>query len=225
MSRRERSAKQSMKGDSVTKGEKMNRRLLLIVLLALMVGVSAALVACGDESTETTATTAGGTETTATNGAATGEPIKFGFNEGFTEFMAYDCELADKGVKDALDMLGNQWNGRPLEYYPGGQRLQSRDRGAEGREAGRERQDQRHDRPDLLAIGEGSRPTTSASRRASRRSRSWVSRRRTWRPPTGLPSSTPGSSTRTGTTSGSTLRRRASRPPMSSTMTTHPPMP
>jgi len=100
------------------KGEGVNRRLLLALMLVLMVGVSAALVACGDEATDTTATTAGGTETTATTGAATGEPIKIGFNEGFTDFMAYDCELADKGIKTALDMLGNQWNGRPLEYYP-----------------------------------------------------------------------------------------------------------
>jgi hypothetical protein len=100
------------------KGESVNKKLLLILLLASMVVVSAALVACGDGSTETTATTAGGTETTGTTAAATGEPIKFGFDEGFTEFMAYDCELADKGVKVALDMLGNQWNGRPLEYYP-----------------------------------------------------------------------------------------------------------
>ncbi len=81
--------------------------------------------ACGgDDETTTTAagsdTTAGGTETTAggteTTGAASGEPIKFGFTEGFTGFMAYDTELAEKGILTALDMLGNQWEGRPLEY-------------------------------------------------------------------------------------------------------------
>jgi branched-chain amino acid transport system substrate-binding protein len=32
--------------------------------------------------------------------------------------MAYDCELADKGLKTALSMLDNQFMGRPLEYYP-----------------------------------------------------------------------------------------------------------
>ncbi len=31
--------------------------------------------------------------------------------------MAYDCQLADQGVKTALAMLNNQWEGRPLEYF------------------------------------------------------------------------------------------------------------
>ena len=57
----------------------------------------------------------GSTDTT--GGAASGEPIKFGFDEGFTGFMAYDCELADQGVKTALAMLNNQWEGRPLQYF------------------------------------------------------------------------------------------------------------
>ncbi len=74
--------------------------------------------ACGGD--EETATTAGGTETTAdateTTGAASGDAIKFGFDEGFTGFMAYDTELAEKGILTALDMMGNQWEGRPLEY-------------------------------------------------------------------------------------------------------------
>ena len=65
-------------------------------------------VACGGEEGTETTTTAGGTETTA---APSGEPIKFGFDEGFTSFMAYDCELADKGIKTALAMLDNQCDG------------------------------------------------------------------------------------------------------------------
>ncbi len=31
--------------------------------------------------------------------------------------MAYDCQLADQGVKTALAMLNNQWEGRPLQYF------------------------------------------------------------------------------------------------------------
>jgi branched-chain amino acid transport system substrate-binding protein len=116
----------------------MSKRLLVLVL-AVVLGVSASAVACGGETTTTTAaggstattaapttTAAGsattaataGTATTAATGAATGTPIKFGFDEGFTSFMAYDCQLADQGVKTALAMLNNQWEGRPLEYYP-----------------------------------------------------------------------------------------------------------
>ena len=100
-----------------------------------MLGISAVLVACGSSETTTTtgsattATTAGtsttattgGTATTAatgTTGAATGTPIKIGFDEGFTSFMAYDCQLADQGIKTALAMLDNQWQGHPLQYFP-----------------------------------------------------------------------------------------------------------
>ena len=106
---------------------------LLVLMLLLLLGVAVFAVACGggDETT----TTAGGTETTAggsdTTAAAGGEPIKFGFTEGFTGFMAYDTELAEKGILTALEMLGNQWEGRPLEYLkedngsdPGGGRRQ-----------------------------------------------------------------------------------------------------
>ena len=92
--------------------------ILLVIMLVVIMAVSAIAAACGGD--EETTTTAGGTETTAggtdTTGAASGEPIKFGFTEGFTGFMAYDTELAEKGILTALDMLGNQWEGRPLEY-------------------------------------------------------------------------------------------------------------
>ena len=92
----------------------MNKRLLVVVLV-LMLGISAILVACGGGSDETTTTKAGGATTTI--GAASGTPIKIGFDEGFTGFMAYDCQLADQGVKTALAMLNNQWEGRPLQYF------------------------------------------------------------------------------------------------------------
>jgi branched-chain amino acid transport system substrate-binding protein len=108
----------------------MNKKLLVVVLV-LMLGISAILVACGSgtttttaggttptsaPSTETTAAT-GSTATTAASGAASGTPIKIGFDEGFTGFMAYDCQLADQGVKTALAMLNNQWEGHPLQYF------------------------------------------------------------------------------------------------------------
>ncbi len=96
----------------------MNKRLLVLMLLTILT-VSAFAAACGGE--EATTTTAAGTGTTAgtdTTAAPVGGAIKFGFDEGFTSFMAYDCELADKGVKTALAMLNNEFEGRPLEYYP-----------------------------------------------------------------------------------------------------------
>jgi branched-chain amino acid transport system substrate-binding protein len=102
------------------------------VVLALVLGLSILAAACGEEPAATTTTAGGTTETSApstdttatpttgggttTSGAATGGPIKIGFDEGFTGFMAYDCQLADQGVKTALAMLNNQWEGRPLEY-------------------------------------------------------------------------------------------------------------
>jgi branched-chain amino acid transport system substrate-binding protein len=96
----------------------MSKR-LFVLMLPVLLGICVFAVACGgEEGTETTAAPTTTAASTTTTGAATGEPIKFGFDEGFTSFMAYDCELADKGIKVALAMLGNQWEGRPLEYYP-----------------------------------------------------------------------------------------------------------
>ena len=113
----------------------MSKRLLVVVLV-VMLGVVTVLAACGGGSGGTTATTAApttqssaastettaattpsGSETTATTGVASSEPIKIGFDEGFTGFMSYDCQLADQGVKTALAMLNNQWEGRPLQYF------------------------------------------------------------------------------------------------------------
>ena len=111
----------------------MHKRVILL-LLAVLLGVALLAAACGTADTTTTtagatattaapstdttaATTPGSSDTTATSGAASSEPIRFGFDEGFTGFMAYDCQLADQGVKTALAMLNNQWEGRPLEYF------------------------------------------------------------------------------------------------------------
>jgi branched-chain amino acid transport system substrate-binding protein len=105
----------------------MKERLMILVLVVVLATGTLA-VACGGEegTTETTAggteTTAGPTETTAggteTTGAPSGEAIKIGFNGGFTGFMAYDVELAEKGIKTAFAMLDNQILGRPIEYFP-----------------------------------------------------------------------------------------------------------
>ena len=127
----------------------MNKR-LLVLMFVVVLAVSAFAVACGGDGT--TETTAGGTATTA---APSGEPIKIGFDEGFTSFMAYDCELADKGVKTALAMLDNQYMGRPLEYF-------AEDNGSDpvvavdkARKLVESDKINCHDRPDLLAVGEG----------------------------------------------------------------------
>ena len=99
----------------------MNKR-LLILLLVVILAVGVLAVACGEEE-EATTTAPPGSETTApasteTTAAPSGEPVKIGFNEGFTGFMAYDCELAERGIKTAFAMLDNQILGRPIEYFP-----------------------------------------------------------------------------------------------------------
>ena len=99
----------------------MNKR-LLILLLVVILAIGVLAVACGEEE-EATTTAPPGTETTApastdTTAAPSSEPIKIGYNEGFTGFMAYDCELAEKGIQTAFAMLGNQIVGRPIEYFP-----------------------------------------------------------------------------------------------------------
>ena len=111
----------------------MNRRLILVVL-AVVLGVALFAAACGSGTATTTTaaatlttaattattaaptgTTAAATDTTA-SGPATGEPIKLGYDEGFTDFMSYDTAQGDMGIKTALAMLNNQWMGRPLQY-------------------------------------------------------------------------------------------------------------
>jgi branched-chain amino acid transport system substrate-binding protein len=109
----------------------MRKRPLVAVLILMLAVLALIAASCGTTTTTTTAaaetttsvsssdtTTAPATgDTTTTVGAANGTPIKIGFDEGFTGFMAYDCELAQKGVLTALHMLNNQWEGRPLKYF------------------------------------------------------------------------------------------------------------
>jgi branched-chain amino acid transport system substrate-binding protein len=110
----------------------MRKRTLLIALVVVMlVAVGLAVAACGSTTNSTATTVAGSTDTTAagstdttaagatattTGAAATGTPIKIGFDEGFTGFMAYDVATAQKGIMTALAMLNNQAAGHPLEY-------------------------------------------------------------------------------------------------------------
>ncbi len=79
----------------------MSKRLTVLILVVVL-GVSVFAAACGN----------GGTpETTA---APSGEPFKIGFNTAFTDFMAYDEMLAQKGMKTGLAMIDNQIMGRPV---------------------------------------------------------------------------------------------------------------
>ena len=93
----------------------MQRKVVFAVLvLVLVLGAFGALVltACGSESGDTGAREDSAEPTV----AATGEPIKIGFDEGFTGFMAVDADMTDKGIKLAIDQLGGQIAGRPIEY-------------------------------------------------------------------------------------------------------------
>jgi branched-chain amino acid transport system substrate-binding protein len=93
----------------------MKRNVVFAVLaLVLVLGAFGALVlaACGSEPGDTGAREASAEPTV----AATGEPIKIGFDEGFTGFMAVDADMTDKGIRLAIDQLGGQIAGRPIEY-------------------------------------------------------------------------------------------------------------
>lgn len=90
-----------------------HRRFPLIALAVMLVVSVFGVVACGGDGGSTD-TTASGAETTAA--PASGEPIRIGFDEGFTGFMAYDVALAEEGILTAFAMLGDQISGRPLEY-------------------------------------------------------------------------------------------------------------
>jgi ABC-type branched-subunit amino acid transport system substrate-binding protein len=93
----------SVEGTGTRRQGTGKRLLILLLMLAVALGICVFAVACGGEKATTT---------------TAGEPIKVGFDEGFTSFMAYDYELAEKGVKTALAMLDNQFQGRPIEYFP-----------------------------------------------------------------------------------------------------------
>ena len=86
------------------------RRLVMILGLVLVLGAGVfALASCGDEG-------GGGGTSASPVPEATGEPLKIGFLEGFTGFMAVDASMTDKGIETALGQVNNQWMGRPIEY-------------------------------------------------------------------------------------------------------------
>jgi branched-chain amino acid transport system substrate-binding protein len=90
------------------------RKVSFAVLAALLlVAMVSALAACG-EAGDTGARDDSGEASPLP--AASGEPLVFGFDAGFTGFMAMDVELAEKGILTRLDMIQNQWEGRPVEY-------------------------------------------------------------------------------------------------------------
>lgn len=89
----------------------MQRKVAYSVLVLMLVLGALVLAACGSDGDT------GARDESATPAAeATGEPLKMGFDEGFTGFMAVDAELTDKGIQTAIEQLGGQVDGRPLEY-------------------------------------------------------------------------------------------------------------
>ena len=99
-----------------SKGDRMTDRKVYFVLLAavLIIAVAMTLGACG--STGDTGARDEGSSAASPMPAASGEPFIFGFDGGFTGFMAMDVELAEKGILTKLAMIQNQWMGRPVEY-------------------------------------------------------------------------------------------------------------
>jgi len=98
------------------KGDRMTYRKVGFAVLAALVFVAmvAALGACGEAGD--TGARDDSSSAASPMPDATGEPLVFGFDEGFTGFMAMDAELAEKGILTKLDMIQNQWEGRPVEY-------------------------------------------------------------------------------------------------------------
>ncbi len=91
----------------------MQKKVTFIVLaLVLALSFATVLAACGSDSGDTGAREESGSPAP----AATGEPIKIGFDEGFTGFMAVDADMTDKGIELAIEQLGGQIAGRPVEY-------------------------------------------------------------------------------------------------------------
>ena len=96
----------------------MQRKVVFAILaLALVLGTFGALVltACGSDTATTDSRDASASSSPVPE--ATGEPLKIGFNEGFTGFMAVDAQLTEHGIKTALAEVNNQWMGRPIEYF------------------------------------------------------------------------------------------------------------
>ncbi len=70
-----------------------------------------AVAGCGSEEAADTTS-----ESSATSSSeASGEAFKIAYQDGFTGPMAYDSALTDQGIQTALNQLGNEVLGRPIE--------------------------------------------------------------------------------------------------------------
>ena len=111
----------------------MQRKVVIAVLaLVLVLRAFGALVlaACGSDS-ETDSRSSESAEPTA---AATGEPIKIGFDEGFTGFMAVDATMTDKGIS-ARHRPARRTDRRPARrVHQGRQRLRPRPSSGQARQ-------------------------------------------------------------------------------------------
>jgi branched-chain amino acid transport system substrate-binding protein len=82
-----------------------------IIMLTVLLLVLAVVTGCGSAGDTGARTDAG-----SASAAPTGEPLKIGFDEGFTGFMAVDASMTDKGIQTAIAQLGGQALDRPIEY-------------------------------------------------------------------------------------------------------------
>ena len=95
-----------------------SKSLVVLLLLSLGALTLAVLAGCGSGGS-TGAREETGAPAASSSGAssASGEPLKIGFDEGFTGFMATDAILTEHGIKVALAQVNDQWMGRPVEYF------------------------------------------------------------------------------------------------------------
>ena len=92
----------------------MHKRLLGMLLALFLLCLAPSLTAaCGGEESSTSESDASTTTSVASDSE---EVFKIAYNEGFTGPMAYDAALADQGIQTALNQLGDQVLGKPIEY-------------------------------------------------------------------------------------------------------------
>ena len=128
------------------------RKVHFVLLAALLVIASMTVLgACGNA----TDPAGDSRDTTAASPMpeATGEPLMFGFDEGFTGFMAMDVELGREGHPDQARHDPEPVGGPAGRVQEGRQRLRPGPGRRQGPPARRERRHPVHGRPDLLAGG------------------------------------------------------------------------